>query len=97
MKKLILAAGLTMLGAVGAQAQDYPWTPDKPITIIVPWGAGGATDQVTRVTAGVLEDALGQTVVGLNGEFEFLEVLLPSLRLNFVEIYIFDHHNSVVY
>jgi len=66
MKKLTLAAGIVMLGAAAAQAQDYPWTPDKPITIIVPWGAGGATDQVTRVTAGVLEDALGQTVVVVN-------------------------------
>ncbi|MEM9221764.1 MAG: tripartite tricarboxylate transporter substrate binding protein [Pseudomonadota bacterium] len=49
-----------------AAAQDYSWTPDKPITIIVPWGAGGATDQVTRVTAGVLEDELGQRVVIVN-------------------------------
>ena len=32
----------------------------------MPWGAGGATDQVTRVTAGVLEDALGQKVVIVN-------------------------------
>ncbi len=39
---------------------------------------------------------LGQTIVGLSGEFEFLEVVLPSLRLAFVEIYIFDHHNLSV-
>ena len=47
-------------------AQNYSWKPDKPITIIVPWGAGGATDQVTRVTAGVLEKELGQKVVIVN-------------------------------
>ncbi|MDA1118533.1 MAG: hypothetical protein O2979_11150 [Proteobacteria bacterium] len=35
-------------GSGAAMAQDYPWKPNKPITIIVPWGAGGATDQVTR-------------------------------------------------
>ena len=32
----------------------------------MPWGAGGATDQVTRVTAGVLEKELGQRVVIVN-------------------------------
>jgi tripartite-type tricarboxylate transporter receptor subunit TctC len=36
------------------------------VTIIVPWSAGGSTDSVTRVLAGELEDALGQTVVIVN-------------------------------
>ena len=57
----VLAAGLAL--AAGAQAQ---WQPSKPITIIVPWSAGGSTDQVTRVTAGELEKALGQKVVIVN-------------------------------
>lgn len=39
---------------------------------------------------------VSQTVVGLSGEFEFIEVQLPSLRLNYVEIFIFDHHNLSV-
>ncbi|MBJ3775826.1 Bug family tripartite tricarboxylate transporter substrate binding protein [Acuticoccus mangrovi] len=65
MKKLFAILAAAML-PVAASAADYPWMPDKPITIIVPWGAGGATDQVTRVTAGVLEDALGQKVVIVN-------------------------------
>ncbi len=59
---LLAATGL----ALPATAQDYPWQPEKPITIIVPWGAGGATDQVTRITAGVLEDELGQSIVVVN-------------------------------
>jgi tripartite-type tricarboxylate transporter receptor subunit TctC len=42
------------------------WKPDRPITIIVPWAAGGSTDQVTRVTAAELEKALGQKVVIVN-------------------------------
>jgi len=68
MKKLILAAAALAAVAASApgQAADYPWKPDRPITIIVPWGAGGATDQVTRVTAAVLEEELGQTVVIVN-------------------------------
>lgn len=62
----LAAAVLAGVSATAAGAADYPWTPEKPITIIVPWGAGGATDQVTRVTAGVLEEELGQSVVIVN-------------------------------
>lgn len=46
-----------------AQAQ---WKPDKPITIIVPWAAGGSTDQVTRLAAAEIEKALDQKVVIVN-------------------------------
>ena len=38
----------------------------SPITIIVPWAAGGSTDQVTRITAAEIEKALGQKVVIVN-------------------------------
>ncbi|HVF65752.1 MAG TPA: tripartite tricarboxylate transporter substrate binding protein [Casimicrobiaceae bacterium] len=48
---------------VSAQAT---WKPARPITIIVPWAAGGSTDQVTRITAAELEKALGQKVVIVN-------------------------------
>jgi len=27
------------------------WKPTKPVTVIVPWGAGGSTDQITRILA----------------------------------------------
>ena len=50
--------------ATGAMAQD--WEPGGPINIIVPWGAGGSTDQVTRVTAPIIADALGVNVVIVN-------------------------------
>jgi len=60
-----LALGAAALMAVpAAQAQD--WKPTKPITVIVPWAAGGSTDQVIRVTASELETALGQKVVVVN-------------------------------
>ena len=55
----------TALLAVAATAQAQ-WKPTKPINIIVPWAAGGATDQVTRVAAGELEQALGQKIVVVN-------------------------------
>jgi tripartite-type tricarboxylate transporter receptor subunit TctC len=61
-------AGLVVLGlfASTALAQDYPWKPNRPITIIVPWAAGGSTDQVIRVLAPELERALGVSVVVVN-------------------------------
>ncbi len=37
--------------------------PSRPITLIVPFGAGGITDLVARATAKVLEEQLDQTIV----------------------------------
>ena len=60
-------AAAVALGLAGAApAADYAWQPDQPVTIIVPWAAGGSTDQVTRVVAGELEEALGQSFVIVN-------------------------------
>jgi tripartite-type tricarboxylate transporter receptor subunit TctC len=68
-KRTILAAALAAFAstvvALPAFAQAT-WKPEKPITIIVPWAAGGSTDQVTRVTAAEIEKALGQKVVVVN-------------------------------
>ena len=61
---LLIGAGAFAITATAAQAQN--WKPSKPITIIVPWAAGGATDQVTRLTAKELEGALGTTIVVVN-------------------------------
>jgi tripartite-type tricarboxylate transporter receptor subunit TctC len=59
----VIAAAALLVCASAALAQ---WQPNKPITIIVPWAAGGSTDQVTRVTAAEVEKALNQKVVILN-------------------------------
>ena len=61
---LATAAVVALTGA--ASAQNYPWKPEKPITLIVPWAAGGSTDQVSRVAAAEIEKALGQKVVVVN-------------------------------
>jgi tripartite-type tricarboxylate transporter receptor subunit TctC len=68
MMRISVLAGVAAFAfaATGAQAQQYPWKPDKPITIIVPWSAGGSTDQVTRITAAELEKTLGQKIVVVN-------------------------------
>jgi tripartite-type tricarboxylate transporter receptor subunit TctC len=52
--------------AVAAPAMAQQWKPTRPINLIVPWAAGGSTDQVTRVAAAELEKALGQTIVIVN-------------------------------
>ncbi len=54
------------LFATGARAQAATWKPSRPINLIVPWAAGGATDQVTRVVASELEAPLNQTIVIVN-------------------------------
>ena len=48
------------LGAIGAQAQDYP---TRPITMIVPFPAGGLTDVPARVMATMMSEKLGQNIV----------------------------------
>lgn len=61
---LALGTSVLTLGATLSLAQE--WQPDRPINLIVPWGAGGSTDQVTRVTAPILAEALGVDVVVVN-------------------------------
>ncbi|MEZ5824263.1 MAG: tripartite tricarboxylate transporter substrate binding protein [Geminicoccaceae bacterium] len=64
MKSFMLAAvGASLVIASPAMAQ---WQPDKPVNIIVPWSAGGSTDQVTRIVAPIIEEALGTSVVVVN-------------------------------
>ena len=62
MKNLLIAlATLALTALTPAYAQsDYP---NRPIKIIVPWPAGGATDNVARVVAQKLTPVLGQPVV----------------------------------
>lgn len=40
--------------------------PSRPITLIVPWGAGGGTDAIGRMIAGLLEKELGKPVNVVN-------------------------------
>ena len=56
-----VAASVALAGPALAQ-----WKPTKPINLIVPWAAGGSTDQVTRVTAAEMEKVLGQKIVIVN-------------------------------
>ena len=60
------AALAVMAAGIAAPAAAQQWKPNKPINLIVPWAAGGSTDQVTRVTAAELEKVLGQKIVVVN-------------------------------
>ena len=54
MKKLLIAGAV--LAAFGAHADTYP---SKPITIVVPFAAGGPTDRVARDLAEAMRKPLG--------------------------------------
>lgn len=63
------AASLGGLVAPAALAQSYP---SKPIKFVVPFSAGSATDNVGRILAQAMGDAMGQTITvenkaGANG------------------------------
>ena len=57
-RRLSLLLSAAVLASPLALA-DYP---EKPITLIVPWAAGGGTDATARIIASSLEEQLGQTI-----------------------------------
>src|SRR5262245_50520512 len=57
---LVLALGIASAPTM-LRAQEA-W-PSRPITLLVPYGAGGYTDLVGRLTARYVEKALGKTVI----------------------------------
>jgi tripartite-type tricarboxylate transporter receptor subunit TctC len=61
--KAALAACALGAAMVPAWAQNYP---SRPITLIVPWGAGGGTDATARIIGSLLEKELGQPVNVVN-------------------------------
>lgn len=60
MRRLLLAAALAAFLPCFAFAQGYP---NKAITMVVPFAAGGPTDTLARIFAAALQQRLGQTVV----------------------------------
>ena len=56
----LAAALLTLSFATAAHAQDYP---KRPVTMIVPFAAGGTSDVIARVVAEEMAKSLGQPIV----------------------------------
>jgi tripartite-type tricarboxylate transporter receptor subunit TctC len=61
MTRLSIASVFAVFAAVsGAAAQTYP---TRPVTVIVPFAAGGVTDIVARIVGERMKTALGQSVI----------------------------------
>ncbi|MGB3435093.1 Bug family tripartite tricarboxylate transporter substrate binding protein [Achromobacter sp.] len=60
-KRLLRACALGL--ALAAPALTHAAWPEKPITLIVPWAAGGSTDILARVLSEGLTQSLGQPVI----------------------------------
>src|SRR6187455_2151376 len=61
MKKVLLAAALAALVSAGqATAQDFP---TRPVTMVIPFAAGGPQDTIGRIIAQRMTELLGQQVI----------------------------------
>ncbi len=58
-----LLAGAVAMGFTAAAEAAYP---ERPITVVVPWGAGGGTDATARIVASLMEKELGVPVNVVN-------------------------------
>ena len=61
-RRQLIAAGLATL-ALPAIAHGQAAFPDRPVTLVVPFPAGGSTDLIARLIAAKMSDGLGQQVV----------------------------------
>src|SRR5262245_52938266 len=57
---LILGTALFALGCATSKAQDWPV---RPITMVVPFAAGGPMDSLARILQPTLSETLGQQVI----------------------------------
>jgi tripartite-type tricarboxylate transporter receptor subunit TctC len=63
MRNLFALAGVAAALAASASLAAYP---DRPVKMIVPWAAGGDTDNIFRPLAPLMQKSLGQPVVVAN-------------------------------
>ena len=61
--RALAALSASMALASPALADNYP---SRPITLVVPWGAGGGTDATARIIGALLEKEMGQPVNVVN-------------------------------
>lgn len=63
LKSVAAAVALTVVGSGAAVADSYP---ERPVQVIVPFGAGGGSDSLVRLMQPTIEENLGTDVVVIN-------------------------------
>ena len=62
----LMQRALVALAATLYVSTAFAAYPERPITLIVPWGAGGGTDATARIIGTLMEKELGQPVNVVN-------------------------------
>jgi tripartite-type tricarboxylate transporter receptor subunit TctC len=65
-RRTFIATSAAAAGLAAWPARAQAAWPRRPVTLIVPWGAGGGTDQVARIIGALLEKDLGQPINVVN-------------------------------
>ena len=76
-------AGSALMAATGAQAQGSgsdAW-PNRPITLVLPWPAGGQTDLTLRILCEEAERSLGQPIIVVNKPGAAGTQVAPALKM----------------
>ena len=60
MASALLMLGLALPAAPSARAGTYP---DRPVTVVLPFGAGSGADRIIRVMLPKMEELLGQKII----------------------------------
>lgn len=63
MKKTVLSLATGLMTALAAAGSAFAAYPERPITMIVPFAAGGPTDTIARIVGEHMSKTLGQTIV----------------------------------
>ena len=66
MKRRALFKSIVALAMACSFGAAHAAWPDRPVTLIVPWAAGGGTDATARIVGALLEKELGQPVNVVN-------------------------------
>ena len=64
-RRTLIATLAALALGLAAGAAQAAW-PERPVTLIVPWGAGGGTDATARIIASLLEKEIGQPINVVN-------------------------------
>ncbi len=75
---VVAAAAMATATTLARPALAQARYPQRPVTLICPWGAGGGTDATARIVAAVLEKELGQPFNVVNRTGGFIDTSFPD-------------------